>query len=125
VHGGLLIGTPYKGEGAIVLVHDSGIDWKHKDFRQSGDTTKSRILYIWDQTLTPVAGESSPAAGYGVEYTKAQIENELDGTPAGFVREKDINYYGHGTHVAATAAGNGATLGGSMLVWHRQQTSSW
>lgn len=25
-----------------------------------------------------------------MEYTKAQIDNELDGTPAGFVREADI-----------------------------------
>jgi subtilisin family serine protease len=111
IQGGLINGTSYKGQGAIVLIYDTGIDWKHKDFRVFGDTTKSRILYIWDQTLTAISGETAPADfSYGVEYTKAQIDDEIDGTPAGVVREKDIN--GHGTHVTGIAAGNGGTFGG-------------
>jgi len=106
VQGGFLNNTQYRGSGAIVLIYDTGIDWKHKDFRSPADSTKSRILSIWDQTLTPGAGESSPSGfGYGVEYTQAQINAELGASPPGFVREKDIN--GHGTHVAGTAAGNG------------------
>jgi minor extracellular serine protease Vpr len=105
LHSGFINNTSYKGAGAIVLIYDTGIDWKHLDFRKS-DTTKSRVLYIWDQTLTAGGSETAPAGfTYGVEYTQAQIENELDGSPAGFVREKDI--HGHGTHVAGTAAGNG------------------
>ncbi len=111
LHGGLVNSTPYKGQGAIVVVFDTGIDWKHKDFCMPGDSTKTRILFIWDQTLTPTGGETSPSGfAYGVEYTKAQIDNEIDGSPAGIVREKDTN--GHGTHVAGTAAGNGGTFGG-------------
>ncbi|MCX6209552.1 MAG: S8 family serine peptidase, partial [Bacteroidetes bacterium] len=99
----------YKGDGVIVGVFDTGIDWDHLDFRNPADTTKSRILKLWDQTITPIIGEVSPSGfNYGVEYTQAQINNELDGSPAGYVREKDLN--GHGTHVAGTAAGNGAAL---------------
>jgi minor extracellular serine protease Vpr len=110
LHAGLINNTLYRGKGAIVLVYDTGIDWKHLDFRNPADTTKSRILFIWDQTLTAGAGENPPSGfTYGVEYTKAQIENEIDGTPAGIVRERDFN--GHGTHVTATAAGNGITFG--------------
>ena len=106
VHSGFINNTPYKGSGVIVLIFDTGIDWKHFDFRKEGDTTKSRIRYIWDQTLTPIAGESSPSGfNLGVEYTQAQIEGELNGTARGVVREKDTD--GHGTHVASTAAGNG------------------
>lgn len=106
---GRLNNTSYKGKNVIVAVLDSGIDWDHPDFRNPDDPTKSRILRIWDQTLTAGAGEAPPAGfSYGVEYTQTQINNEIDGTPANVVREKDI--FGHGTHVAGTAAGNGAAL---------------
>jgi subtilisin family serine protease len=111
LHAGRLDNTVYKGDGVIIAVIDTGIDWDHLDFRNPSNPKKSRILRIWDQTLSPVTGESAPAGfTFGVEYTQAQIENEIDGTPAGFVREKDID--GHGTHVTGTAAGNGAALNG-------------
>lgn len=101
--------TAYNGTGVLVGIYDTGIDWKHPDFRKADDQTKSRIVSIWDQTLTAQGSEVSPTGfATGVEYTRAQIEDELDGTPAGFVRENDIN--GHGTHVAGTAAGNGAAF---------------
>ncbi len=112
LHSGVVNSTNYYGQDVIVCIIDSGIDWSHLDFRQPGDTTQSRILYIWDQTITAVPEDGeSPPSGYstGVEYTQAHIEDEIDGSPAGFVREKDYN--GHGTHVAGTAAGNGASFG--------------
>ena len=113
VQGGFLNNTQYRGAGAIVLIYDTGIDFKHKDFRSPADSTKSRILFIWDQTLTATGGEAPPSGfGYGVEYTQAQINAELGASPPGAVREKDIN--GHGTHVAGTAAGNDALLSGKF-----------
>lgn len=109
LHAGRLDNTVYKGNGVIVAIIDTGIDWDHPDFRNASDQTKSRILRIWDQTLTPQTGETAPAGfNFGVEYTQAQINDEIDGAPAGFVREKDND--GHGTHVAGIAAGNGAAL---------------
>lgn len=104
---GVFNNTAYNGTGVLVGIFDTGIDWKHPDFRRVDDPTKSRIVSIWDQTLTPQGAEVSPT-GFttGVEYTRAQIEDELDGTPTSFVRENDVN--GHGTHVSGTVAGNGA-----------------
>jgi subtilisin family serine protease len=98
-----------RGASVIVGIIDSGIDWRHGCFRHANGT--SRVLRIWDQWLSPVAGESSPAGfGYGVEYTKAQIDAHLaSASPAVPVRHTDTN--GHGTHVAGIAAGNGAPAG--------------
>ncbi|HDQ46354.1 MAG TPA: hypothetical protein ENN17_12795 [bacterium] len=114
IHAGRVNQTVYTGENVLICIIDTGIDWSHPDFRDPDDPFKSRILFIWDQTLTPVSGENSPSesgAGYGVEYTRAHIEGELDGTASGFVRQRD--YHGHGTHIAGTAAGNGASTAGA------------
>lgn len=103
LHRGFINNTPYQGEGAIVLVFDTGIDWKHPDFKDASGNT--RILYLWDQTLTAQTGEQSPAdrnsawscCTEGVEYSN----NDID---AGNVRSEDTG--GHGTHVAGSAVGN-------------------
>ncbi|MFN3393830.1 MAG: S8 family serine peptidase, partial [Candidatus Thermochlorobacter sp.] len=101
LHAGFLAGQRYTGRGAIVMIIDSGIDWQHLDFRDPNDTTRTRILAIWDQTLTAQAGEAPPQGfNYGVEYTQAQINAALaGGTP---LRTRDEN--GHGTHVAGIIA---------------------
>jgi len=100
------LGQKYTGNGVLACVIDTGIDWAHRDFRASEDASKSRIRSIWDQTLRPQSGETTPAGfDYGVEYTREDVEDEIDGSPTRSVRSTDTN--GHGTHVAGTVAGNG------------------
>lgn len=104
LHVGFLAGQRYAGRGTIVMIIDSGIDWRHLDFRDPADTSRTRILAIWDQTLTAQSGEAPPQGfNYGVEYTQAQINAALAGSTS--LRTRDEN--GHGTHVAGTAVGNG------------------
>jgi subtilisin family serine protease len=111
VHEGLVNGTPYNGDGVIVGIIDTGIDWKHLDFRQNNDTTKSRILFIWDQTAS--GGAHPSGFSYGAEYTQAQINDELGATPPHVVKEEDTD--GHGTHVAGIAAGDGSSSSSGFI----------
>lgn len=88
------------GNGVIVAIIDSGIDYTHAIFQNADGT--SRILYIWDQS-----GQGTPPAGFkaGAEYTQEQINQALASpSPLEIVPEMDLN--GHGTAVAAIAAGN-------------------
>jgi subtilisin family serine protease len=103
------------GNGIVIGIIDSGIDWRHRDFVQSDDRT-SRILGIWDQLLTPMAGETAGTGGIGVVYTQDQLNQAVQGTlkirtlDLGTVRGKeDLRSKGHGTHVAGIAAGDGSS----------------
>ena len=109
------------GQGVLVAVIDSGIDYTLPDFQNEDGTT--RIRYLWDQSLKAVEGEHVPKEyGMGVEYTKEEIDAAFPDfyhviTPKNIVtqgaitiRTRDIS--GHGTAVAAIAAGNGRGSGG-------------
>lgn len=124
------------GQGVLVAVIDSGIDYENADFRNEDGTTRIRAL--WDQsqvvrTLTPenpvsvvdeMSGEAeisydsrmAPPRGYamGVEYTQEQI-NEALRQPTIQARRQivpSVDTSGHGTAVAGVAAGNGRNSGG-------------
>jgi subtilisin family serine protease len=103
VYQGLLNdGKVYTGKGVLVGVYDSGIDFKHPDFRVKTDLTKSRIVALWDQT---VSGTKPANFNYGAEWTQAEINDELDGIPSNKLAAH-TDEIGHGTHVTGTAAGN-------------------
>jgi subtilisin family serine protease len=94
------------GRGVIVGLVDTGVDFTHGDF-QVDSLQRSRILYLWDQTL---AGAGPGLVGgstfsYGVECRQEDL------TPTG-CPSRDV--IGHGTHVAGTAAGDGSATGGGF-----------
>lgn len=101
------------GQGILIAIIDSGIDYANMDFRNVDGST--RIRYLWDQSLNPADGESAPEGyGIGVEYTKEQIDEAFNAQNVSeqrrLVRSQDIS--GHGTAVAGVAAGNGSNSGG-------------
>ena len=91
------------GEGVLIAVIDSGIDYERREFRTEDGST--RILSLWDQT----AAAGQPPAGFftGSEYSEAQINEALAAaTPAEKMRlVPSIDASGHGTAVAGIAAG--------------------
>lgn len=93
------------GNGVLVAVIDSGIDYTLPDFRYPDGTTRIRAL--WDQTIP-----GNPPEGYaiGTEYTSAQI-NEALAAGSSEERERIVpsrDTSGHGTAVAGIAAGSGS-----------------
>jgi subtilisin family serine protease len=107
------------GTGVIVGVIDTGIDIFHPVFMNSLSPFDTRILNIWDQGLDPApgTGEKGPdvsliydanttnAHTYGVEFDRQSINDYLNKVNPRTFRHRDC--VGHGTHTAATAAGNG------------------
>ena len=101
-----------KGRGVLIGVIDTGIDYTNPLFLYPDGRT--RIASIWDQTLPedteappPGVPGYSPGSGasYGTEFTREQINEALaSDSPFSLVPTRDAN--GHGTFLAAVAAGN-------------------
>ena len=87
------------GQGVLVAIVDSGIDYAHPDFRNADGTT--RILELWDQTLDTVFERETinQALQQPTETLRYEICPSRDNS-------------GHGTHVAGIAAGNGRASNG-------------
>ena len=103
VNAGVWTGTA--GQGVIVAIYDTGLDYFHEDFRAPNGET--RVLALWDQTaatVTPPTGFS-----YGNWCTRDQIQQAINTDNPNLCPQRDLN--GHGTHVAGSAAGDGSAVG--------------
>lgn len=111
------------GKGVLMAILDSGIDYQSPEFQERGG--KTRIRYLWDQTLNTQEvdallsngnGEfmqSLPPEGFaqGVLFSKEQIDMALQSEdPLRIVPSLDAS--GHGTAVATIAAGSGNFMDG-------------
>jgi len=97
-----------KGAGVILAVVDTGIDWTNPDFRKVDGT--SRILGIWDQTVTDPLHPPPAGFTFGAFYPKSVIDTAL--ATAATLPTRDG--FGHGSHVTGSAAGNGLWTGNGV-----------
>lgn len=89
-----------RGQGVLIGIIDSGIDYTNPIFQNADKTT--RIAAIWDQTI--VSGNTPEGINYGTEYSRDQINQALQSdNPLEVVPSTDVN--GHGTMVAGIAGG--------------------
>ena len=96
------------GEGVIVAIVDTGIDYTSPDFRNPDGTT--RLVGIWDQTINDLAYPPPPGFTFGSYYSRSDIDAAL----AASVDLPTQDGHGHGTHVAGSAAGNGRATGNGV-----------
>src|SRR5262245_5788396 len=124
--------TGEDGKGVIVGIVDFGMDFMHRNFRDSNG--KTRILALWDQSATADSEHMQPLEfgfDYGRLYTKSDINNAI-AAAAKVKDQSDVEKvcaaaykalgYGppedtifqvgaHGTYVADVAVGNGNGTG--------------
>ena len=102
-------GEPYStGNGVIVAVLDSGIDFYLDEFLN--EQGKTRIIALWDQSAVPSPDKGfNPPEGFmeGVIYTREQIDAAIAaGRGEGYTIVPQRDASGHGTAVAGVAAGS-------------------
>lgn len=103
--------NPYldlKGQGVVVGLIDTGIDYMNQAFQNEDNTT--RIISIWDQTIQ--TGIPPEGFIYGSEYSREEINRaitvgENNGNPLTVV--PSIDEIGHGTANAGIIGARGGT----------------
>lgn len=90
VHSGFQLPSTMQGEGVVVGILDSGIDFKNIDF---ADENGTRILHLLE----------FKSDGTSSTWTKADIDNN----PGSITQRDGAGGGGHGTHVAGSAVGGG------------------
>lgn len=110
--------TDFTGEGVVIGIVDTGLDVAHGDLRDGAG--KSRVRYLIDFSRPPGERQAELEDEYGCtsdtecaifsnEDLDALLNNAIDG-------DEPRDTYGHGTHVASLAAGNGLAAKGARYV---------
>jgi len=101
--------TGLTGQGVVVGIVDTGLDVSHPDLQTANG--KSRVRYLID--FSRPAGDRQPEleAEYGCTsdadcaiYSNEDLDEVLSNSVVG---DEPTDTFGHGTHVASLAAGNG------------------
>ncbi|HEX2673560.1 MAG TPA: S8 family serine peptidase, partial [Polyangiaceae bacterium] len=101
--------TQTSGKGVVVGIVDTGVDLSHRDLRTAADET--RVAWLLDVSRSPQHFHDELEAAYGCNlqpgcavYAAADLETLRSNTISG---DEPTDPFGHGSHVASLAAGNG------------------
>tara|TARA_R110002072_G_C7976148_1_gene535473 strand:+ start:10394 stop:12724 length:2331 start_codon:yes stop_codon:yes gene_type:complete len=93
------LNSPYTGKNVILGLVDTGIEWRHPDFKDS--LGRTRVIRYWDQSMPDDINSPQPY-GYGYVWDSTAINNlTITSDDAG----------GHGSTVTGQATGNGLANG--------------
>jgi len=101
--------TGLTGQGVVVGIIDTGLDVTHRDLRSADG--KSRVRYLLDFSQHAAGMQKQLEAEYGCSgaadcaiFSNDDLDTLLNDRIAG---NEPKDSFGHGTHVASLAAGNG------------------
>ena len=101
--------TQTSGKGVVVGIIDTGVDLTHADLRTADG--KTRVAWLLDVSQSAQGLEPDLEAAYGCKMKPGcavYSASDLDALTANNVSGDEPNDpFGHGTHVASLAAGNG------------------
>ena len=118
IGGGIFNETGYHGEGMRIAILDTGVDMNHEIFRDAPERpslTQAELQSILDnhalqcESIVYGVGASTLYRSEKIPFQFDYGEKDADGSPPASGGE-------HGTHVAATAAGNDGVRDGVMGV---------
>ncbi|RYZ03755.1 MAG: serine protease [Myxococcales bacterium] len=101
--------TGFTGKGVVIGIVDTGLDVTHRDLR--GADGASRIRFLVDMSRPPGDRQPELEEEYGCTgdaecaiYSNEDLDALMNN---GVTGDEPRDAYGHGTHVASLAAGNG------------------
>ena len=104
---GSLAGSNITGKGITIAIIDTGVDYLHTDFGGNRDYINNDPLVIGEVAGFPSAKIIGGYDFAGDEYNADRESESYNPIPA---PDRDpFDCFGHGTHVAGTAAGYGVT----------------
>jgi len=107
VWSGQVGGVSYTGKGVGVAILDTGIDATHPDLRLGSKTVQNVHTVGHTKDFYEFAGRDTLTGLKTPKLLKKGADLWVENVP-----NTDVSVNGHGTHVAATAAGSGAASGG-------------
>lgn len=109
--------TGFTGKGVVVGIVDTGLDVAHRDLRDAAG--KSRVRYMLDFSRPAAGKQAELEEEYGCTESDCAIfsNTDLDDILSnGVTGDEPRDSFGHGTHVASLAAGNGLSSPGARYV---------